>query len=142
MQYSMLLARYSVFVNIEHCNCSMMVKSMYYENVSKNQNGSFKQLHINSKVVPVFPCPEAGDRCPVRLLDLYISKLPTDVKENDLLYVWPLDKKPQDPWYSAVPLGKHTSAKIEKDVCRHRHLWEHNEPVSELLVLPSCSRGS
>ena len=27
---------------------------IYYENVSKNHNGSFKQLHIKSKVVPLF----------------------------------------------------------------------------------------
>ena len=56
-----------------------------YENVSKNRNGSFKQLHINSKVVPVFPCHEAGQRCPVYFLDSYISKLPEEAKQNGLL---------------------------------------------------------
>ena len=93
---------------------------MYYENVSKNRNGSFKQLHIKSKVVPVFPCPEAGERCPVHLFDKYISKLPTAAKEMDLFYVRPLDKKPQDPnmpWYSAVPLGKHTLQQKVKKMC-------------------------
>ena len=39
--------------------------------VSKNHNGSFTQLHVKNKVVPVFACPEAGDRCPARILDLY-----------------------------------------------------------------------
>ena len=95
-------------------------KYVYYENVSKNRNGSFKQLHIKSKVVPVFPCPEAGERCPVHLLDKYISKLPTAAKEMDLFYVRPLDKKPQDPnmpWYSAVPLGKHTLQQKVKKMC-------------------------
>ena len=41
----------------------------------------------------------------------------TEVTEKDLLYVWPLDKKPQDPnlpWYSAVPLGKHT---LQQKMC-------------------------
>ena len=59
----------------------------------------------------MFPGSEAKERCPVRLFDLYINKLPSEAKEKDLLYVRPLDKKPQDPnllWYSAVPLGKHT----------------------------------
>ena len=41
---------------------------IYYENVSKNHNGSFKQLHVKSKVVPLFACPEAGDWCPVKIL--------------------------------------------------------------------------
>ena len=27
-------------------------KYVYYENVSKNRNGSFKQLHVRSKAVP------------------------------------------------------------------------------------------
>ena len=40
-------------------------KYIYHENVSKNRNGSFKQLHVRSKVVPVYSCPEAGIRCPV-----------------------------------------------------------------------------
>lgn len=77
-------------------------KYVYYKNVSKNQNGSFKQLHVNSKVVPVFPCPEAGQRCPMYLLDLYISKLPEEAKQNDLLYIRPLEKKPLDPIKQAM----------------------------------------
>ena len=68
-----------------------------YENVSKNRNGSFKQLHLKGKVVPVFPCQEARERCPVHLLDLYSSKLPEEAKKNDLFYVRPLEKKPIDP---------------------------------------------
>ena len=35
---------------------------VYYENTSKNRNGTFKQLRIKSKVVPLFPYPEAGSR--------------------------------------------------------------------------------
>ena len=46
---------------------------VYYENTSKNRNGTFKQLRVKSKVVPLFPCPEAGERCPVHILDKYIS---------------------------------------------------------------------
>ena len=82
---------------------------IYSENVSKNRNGSFKQLHIKSKTVPVYACPEAGVKCPVYLL--YISKLPLKAVENDLFYVRPLEDVPPDPsapWYSAVPVGKHT----------------------------------
>ena len=37
---------------------------VYTENVSKNRNGSFKQLHVQSKTVPVYACPEAGVKCP------------------------------------------------------------------------------
>ena len=82
---------------------------MYYENVSKNQNGSFKKIHMKRKVVPVYACPEAGERCPVHILDKYIQKLPQLAIEKDLFYVRPLEVIPTDPlapWYSAVPVGK------------------------------------
>ncbi len=95
-------------------------KYVYYENVSKNRNGSFKQLHIKSKVIPVYPCPETHERCPVRLLDLYISKLPEEAKKKDLLYVHSLEKKPLDPskpWYTDVPVGKHTLHTKVKTMC-------------------------
>lgn len=37
-------------------------KYVYYENVSKNRNGSFKHLRVKSKVVLLYPSPEAGQR--------------------------------------------------------------------------------
>ena len=83
----------------------------------KNRNSSFKQLRVHSKVVPVYSCPEAGQRCPVYLLDLYISKLPEEAKEKDLVYVRPLEKLLHDaskPWYSAVPVGNHTLQQMVK----------------------------
>ena len=83
---------------------------IYNENVLKNRNGSFKQLHVKSKTVPVYACPQAGVKCPVYLLDLYISKLPPKAVENDIFYVRPLDvpDNPSAPWYSVTPVGKHT----------------------------------
>ena len=45
----------------------------YTEHVSETRNGTFKKLHIQSKVVLLYRCPEAGSRCPVFVLDLYIS---------------------------------------------------------------------
>ena len=76
---------------------------VYYENTSKNRNGSFRQLRVKNKVVPLYPCPEAGERCPVHILDKYISKLPSEAKEKNLFYVRPLEKFTTDvdgPWYS------------------------------------------
>ena len=70
---------------------------IYYEAVSRNHNGSFTQLHVKNKVVPMFACPEAGDRCPVRILDHYISKLPQEAVTQDLFYVRPLEKLPSSP---------------------------------------------
>ena len=71
-------------LGVEHCSLKLsQIKRntnpdhyVYYENVSKNTNGSFKQIHLKRKVVPIYACPDAGERCPVYILDKYISKLP------------------------------------------------------------------
>ena len=94
---------------------------IYVENVSKNRNGSFKQLHVNSKTVPVYAYPEASVRCPVHIIDLYISKLPPKAVENDVFYVRPLENvtsEPFAPWYSAIPVGKHTLNDKVKKMCK------------------------
>ena len=93
---------------------------IYTENVSKNRNGSFKQLHVKNKIVPVSACPAAGERCPVYILDLYVSKLPPQAFEKDLFYVRPLEQvptNPTSPWFSAVPVGKHTLNDKVKKMC-------------------------
>ena len=61
-------------------------KYTYYENVSKNHNGSFAQLHVQSKVVPLYKNPDLGDRCPVFILDKYISRLPAKAKADDIFW--------------------------------------------------------
>ena len=62
-----------------------------YDNVSKNRNGSFKELHIRGKTVPAYAHPEAGGRCPISILDTYFSKLSPETVEKDLFYVRPLE---------------------------------------------------
>jgi len=52
---------------------------VYTELVSKTSNGTFTKLHVANKPVPLFACPEAGERCPLHILDLYLSKLPQEV---------------------------------------------------------------
>ena len=106
---------------------------VYYENTSKNRNGTFKQLRVKSKVVPLFPCTEAGPRCLVRILDKYISKLPREAKEKDLFYVRPLQKVTDNadkPWYTSVPLGKHTLHSKLKNMCLEAGISGHKTNYS------------
>ena len=88
--------------------------------MSKNRNGSYKQLHVKGKIAPVFACPEAKERCPVFILDKYISKLPQKAINMDYFYARPLERVPSDPhepWYAAVPVGKHTLYKKFNLMC-------------------------
>lgn len=52
-----------------------------------------------------------GNRCPVFLLDTYISKLPTQAKKMDLFYCHPRPPVPNsalEPWYYNILIGKTT----------------------------------
>ena len=79
-----------------------------------------EKLHISTKVVPVFACPQAGERCTVYLLDLYLSKLPQEAFTQDVFYLRPLEKMPSDPnhpWYTNVPVGKNTLERKLAIIC-------------------------
>ena len=94
---------------------------VYHENVSKNHNGSFKKIHVKRKIVPIYPCPQVEERCPVHILDTYISKLPPYAAERDLFYLHPLQQMPSDPnapWYAPVPVGRDTLQKKFHIMCQ------------------------
>ena len=94
---------------------------IYHENVSKTNDGSFKKLRLKRKVVPIYACPDIGERCPVKILDTYLSKLPRKAFECDLFYLRPLSQVPTDPsspWYAAAPVGRDTLQNKLKNMCK------------------------
>ena len=94
----------------------------YKEHTSKTKNGSFRKLHIQNKVVPIYECKEAGQQCPVYILDKYISKLPSEAVSNDIFFFRPLDKIPSNdsmPWYiGSQPVGRNTLDQKLRKMCQ------------------------
>ena len=95
---------------------------IYHENCSKNRAGTFKQLHLASKVVPTYcTCNVSPERCHVHLLDFYIGKIPSSVAAvAGTFYLRPLPKKPEDsqaPWFLSTPIGRNTLSTILKKMC-------------------------
>ena len=103
----------------------------YTEYGSKNRSGGLKQLSQENKVVHQYESANA-EKCPVRLLDKYISKLPPDAKKNDVFYLKPKANIPHDPmapWFLNVPVGRNMLAgtmktmalegSLEKTVTNH-----------------------
>ena len=77
----------------------------YQENVLTT---NIKKLRIK-EVVPIYASPDFGERCPVNILDTYLSKLPRKAIEYDLFFLRPLSRVPADPsspWYASVPVGR------------------------------------
>ena len=90
---------------------------IYIENGSKNNSGA--RLKVQNKDVPMYANPEAGERCFVRLLDLYLAKLPPFAFENDILYLRPKANIAQDgtPWYYCAPVGKEKLRTMVRGMC-------------------------
>ena len=108
---------------------------IYHEYVSKNRPETYQKLHLQSKRVPNYACPDAGEQCLVFLLDLYLKKL-----QKDVFYVRPLQKAdPSALWYSAVPIGKHTLNNKVKKMCERAGIQGHKTNHSMWAVY-SCNR--
>ena len=89
---------------------------VYYENGSKNRKGTFSERNVGNKVVKSVTVPEAGERCHVYILDLYMSKLPSDAHKAGAFYFRPLPKPAsKGPWYTAVPIGRNTLGGMVKN---------------------------
>jgi hypothetical protein len=73
-------------------------KYIYQENSSKNRHGGIGQMRLEHKVVTIVANSTQIPRCPVYILDLYISKLPSQAHDKDLFYV-----SDSGTWYTAVP---------------------------------------
>ena len=96
--------------NHHNLSVTLILTYVYSEHGSKNHNGGFFQLDVENKNVSIFKNEEAGERCLVILLDMYLKRLPPGAIQKDLFYCKPLDnfRKDQDgPWYCVQPRGKH-----------------------------------
>ena len=62
MLYSLAMAKICLCGGEEHCNLKVSQferlgdpdSYLYHENCSKNRSGTFRQLHVDSKVVPIY----------------------------------------------------------------------------------------
>ena len=91
---------------------------IYTEHGSKNRSGGLGQLHIENKVVHHFEVPEAGSRDYVKILDLYLSKLPKEAIARDNFYVRPVSVIQEGkPWFTSIPIGRNKLATMVKTMC-------------------------
>lgn len=80
---------------------------VYTEFISKNNQHRFKDLHSKNNTVKIYSLPES-EKCFVRILDFYLSKVPDQPKA---FYLRPLKEVPSQshkPWFANVPVGVNT----------------------------------
>lgn len=76
-------------------------------------------MKLNHKTVTIVANLGVGDRCPVSILDKYISKLPVGALDK-AFYCKPLSNVPKDegePWFTSVPIGKNLLSKMVAEMC-------------------------
>ena len=79
---------------------------IYTEHASKNRSGALRQMRVENKIVPVIANPEAGIRCHVAILDLYLSKIPASAVSKDVFYLQLVPKVPASHGFCSPQLGE------------------------------------
>ena len=117
-------------------------KYLYSENSSKNRKGGLSEIRLEHKTVSTFANPEAGNRCHVFLLDLYLSKLPQEAFKKDIFYCRPNQSKPTDstsPWFCAVPIGRNQLSKMVQTMCEEAGVLGHKTNHSLRVIISGAS---
>ena len=92
---------------------------IYHEFGSKNGQGGFNTLNSDNKSVRQYE-NTSGDICHVRILNMYLKKIPNEARSADNFYRTPVTVLPSDPskpWFTKVPVGKNTLNKMLKEMC-------------------------
>ena len=92
------------------------------DTVTKTNDGGLSNLKKERKVVWVFPSKNVN-RCPVRLVDKYVSLCPEIGKSNKAnFYLRSLEKPNPAQWYGDQPVGRNTLAKVVKKLLKSVNL--------------------
>ena len=97
---------------------------MYREDtVTKTNDGGLNSMKKERKVVWVFLSTDPI-RCPVRLVDKYISLCPQVLKSGKKanFYLRPLEKINPAQWYSEMVVGKSTLSKVVSKLLKNANL--------------------
>ena len=88
----------------------------YVENGSKNYQGRFIEVGGRNKIVKAYSQP-GSYRCPVKILDIYLSKLPPHPKAFYLQWM-PKTPEPGKPWYKVTPVGVNPLKNMMPKICQ------------------------
>ena len=97
-----------------------------YKKCLKKRNGTFAQRYVTNKIVPIHANPALKDRCHVRVLDLYYTKLPSDAMGKDVFYLSLFPKMPVKqglPWFSSQLEEMSSTKRSRKQSAEIQSVW-------------------
>ena len=88
------------------------------DSTTKTNDGGISHMHKERKVVWVYPS-ENSEHCPVRIIDKYISLLPSikPKMKKYHFYLCSLDKLSPAQWYGKQVVGLNTLRKVISTMC-------------------------
>ena len=81
----------------------------------KTNKGGIKQHHVDVKTVDVYP-NGLPDRCPVKIITTYMSRLPQN-RKCQAFYLQAKKNYKQGQWYLDRPVGANTLREVVSNVC-------------------------
>ena len=85
------------------------------DSITKTHDGGLNDMRRERKIVWVFPS-ENKQRCPVRLVEKYLSLCPKNFTKRDNFYLQSLVKPSPKQWYGCQVVGQNTIGKVVKEM--------------------------
>ena len=104
-------------LNFEHNSKGVRCLVYREDSVTKTHDGGLNDMRKDRKIVWVYPS-ENTVRCPVRLVEKYISLCPQNYMKKSNFYLKSLVKPTPKQWYGCQVVGVNTIAKVVKDMMK------------------------
>ena len=91
------------------------------DSITKTHDGGLNDMRRERKIVWVFPS-ENRSRCPVRLVEKYLSLCPKNYKKRDNFYLQSLARPTPKQWYGCQVVGTNSIGKVVKVLMEKAHI--------------------
>ena len=89
---------------------------LYTETVSKTYRGGIKHRRVDPHTAKAYENFDNEQRCPVKIFEKYISKLPTTLSNVSAFYFKPLIRPKPDIWFASTPVGHNFLRDMVKNI--------------------------
>ena len=90
--------------------------------VTKTHDGELNDMNYDRKECWIFPNKTMIERCPVCLVEKYLSLCPSTYVKKDNFYLQSLQKPTPKQWYAGQVIGTHTLSKVVKNMMKQAEI--------------------
>ena len=109
----------------------------WVEGLTKTRQGGLSKIE---RRLPQKMFAQGGDHCPVKFMELLISKRPQKLRKTGPLYLRPLEQPREDVWYSSQPVGVRTIDTYMKEMAKLGKLDSTNKKFTNHSIRKTTVR--